>query len=76
MYSTSSTIPTVQRTTVPAAVANITPASTSTSVGAIPVNHNGPQCCHCGWRGGEHAYFKLPLQVIVGSSSDLAYNRL
>ncbi|KAF7314135.1 hypothetical protein HMN09_00572700 [Mycena chlorophos] len=21
----------------------------------VPLNHNGPQCCHCGWRGGEHA---------------------
>ncbi|KAJ7105575.1 hypothetical protein C8R44DRAFT_806478, partial [Mycena epipterygia] len=55
MHSTSTTIPTVQHTTAPAAVANTTLASTNTSVEAIPVNHNGPQCCHCGWRGGEHA---------------------
>ncbi|KAJ7290524.1 hypothetical protein C8J57DRAFT_1276047, partial [Mycena rebaudengoi] len=19
-----------------------------------PINLNGPQCCHCGWRGGGH----------------------
>ncbi|EPT03358.1 hypothetical protein FOMPIDRAFT_1116360 [Fomitopsis schrenkii] len=21
---------------------------------SAPVNHNAPQCCHCGWRG-DHA---------------------
>ncbi|KAJ7105609.1 hypothetical protein C8R44DRAFT_886541 [Mycena epipterygia] len=52
MHSTSTIVPTVQRTTdtvAPAAVA-------STSTEAVPVNHsNGPQCAHCGWRGGGHA---------------------
>ncbi|KAJ6565870.1 hypothetical protein DFH09DRAFT_1363645 [Mycena vulgaris] len=24
------------------------------SVDIKPVSHNGPQCCHCGWRGGSH----------------------
>ncbi|KAJ7105603.1 hypothetical protein C8R44DRAFT_806529, partial [Mycena epipterygia] len=52
MQSTSTTIPTVQRTTAPATVTT-TPASMSAE--AVIVNHNGPQCCHCGWRGGEHA---------------------
>ncbi|KAJ7698176.1 hypothetical protein B0H14DRAFT_3654990 [Mycena olivaceomarginata] len=32
-----------------------------------PVNHsNGPQCAHCGWRGGGHACVaELPFQVIA-----------
>ncbi|KAJ7105598.1 hypothetical protein C8R44DRAFT_886532 [Mycena epipterygia] len=53
MHCTSITVPTA----APAAVANTTRESTSTSTSptAVPVNHNGPQCCHCGWRGGEHA---------------------
>ncbi|KAJ7865360.1 hypothetical protein B0H14DRAFT_3862279 [Mycena olivaceomarginata] len=48
-------IPTVQRT------AETAPTETEVK----PVNHsNGPQCAHCGWRGGGHACFELPLPVI------------
>ncbi|KAJ7258410.1 hypothetical protein B0H12DRAFT_1109835 [Mycena haematopus] len=32
------------------------PAATRTITETKPVNHsNGPQCAHCGWRGGGHA---------------------
>ncbi|KAJ7105592.1 hypothetical protein C8R44DRAFT_886530 [Mycena epipterygia] len=52
MHSTSMTAPTVQSIADTAASGAV--ASTSTE--AVPVNHsNGPQCAHCGWRGGGHA---------------------
>ncbi|KAJ7688738.1 hypothetical protein B0H17DRAFT_1067981 [Mycena rosella] len=51
MHATSATIPTVQHVAdTPIAVANIY-KNTETA----PVNHNGPQCAQCGWRGGSHA---------------------
>ncbi|KAJ6613375.1 hypothetical protein B0H10DRAFT_1951533 [Mycena sp. CBHHK59/15] len=27
----------------------------ATQTESMPANHNGPQCCHCGWRGSSHA---------------------
>ncbi|KAJ7850383.1 hypothetical protein B0H14DRAFT_3137656 [Mycena olivaceomarginata] len=47
----TTTIPTVQRT------AETAPTETEVK----PVNHsNGPQCAHCGWRGGGHAVIPRP----------------
>ncbi|KAJ7088069.1 hypothetical protein B0H15DRAFT_1022629 [Mycena belliarum] len=48
MHATSQTMPAVHQTmsAAPNHSANTEPK---------PVNQNGPQCCHCGWRGGEHA---------------------
>ncbi|KAJ7105613.1 hypothetical protein C8R44DRAFT_806538 [Mycena epipterygia] len=68
MHTTSTTIPTVQRTAdAPLAVAN----AASTTKEAVPVNHsgNGPTCAHCGWRGGGHARFLLRLAQTAPSSS-------
>ncbi|KAJ7458892.1 hypothetical protein FB451DRAFT_1563773 [Mycena latifolia] len=48
MRAVSLPVPAAQQTAAAA------PAS-STSADTIPVNHNGPQCAHCGWRGGGHA---------------------
>ncbi|KAJ7495391.1 hypothetical protein FB451DRAFT_1550824 [Mycena latifolia] len=61
MHATPTTIPTVQHV----AEASVAAANTHESTVAMPVNHNGPQCAHCGWRGGSHAYVELPLQVIT-----------
>ncbi|KAJ7261618.1 hypothetical protein C8J57DRAFT_1514134 [Mycena rebaudengoi] len=53
MHSTTSVaVPTVQHTTETPAIA--TPAH-STTTGKLTANYNGPQCAHCGWRGGGHA---------------------
>ncbi|KAJ7314738.1 hypothetical protein DFH08DRAFT_943097 [Mycena albidolilacea] len=47
----TTTIPTFQRT------AETAPTETEIK----PVNHsNGPQCAHCGWRGGGHAVIPRP----------------
>ncbi|KAJ7702670.1 hypothetical protein B0H17DRAFT_118491 [Mycena rosella] len=52
MHATSATIPTVQHgAETPIAVDN-----THGNKETTPVNHNGPQCAQCGWRGGSHAY--------------------
>ncbi|KAK7036286.1 hypothetical protein R3P38DRAFT_3184071 [Favolaschia claudopus] len=51
MQSTTS-IPVVQRT---AEASTTVVDRNSTEVKAVPQNANGPQCAHCGWRGGEHA---------------------
>ncbi|KAJ7721829.1 hypothetical protein DFH07DRAFT_1067512 [Mycena maculata] len=47
MHPTSSSVPTVEHT------AETTAATVGTE--STPVNHNGPQCSCCGWRGGNHA---------------------
>ncbi|KAJ7756615.1 hypothetical protein B0H16DRAFT_1885894 [Mycena metata] len=50
--TTTSTTPVVQRvaeTSISAVV------NTHESAAAQPINHVGPQCAACGWRGGEHA---------------------
>ncbi|KAJ6612417.1 hypothetical protein B0H10DRAFT_2052396 [Mycena sp. CBHHK59/15] len=52
MYATNSTtVPTVQHTAAATVAAPVQKESSEANV----VNHNGPQCCHCGWRGGSHA---------------------
>ncbi|KAJ7495396.1 hypothetical protein FB451DRAFT_1387425 [Mycena latifolia] len=53
MHATPTTTPTVQRV----AEASVAAANTHESTVATPVGHstNGPQCAHCGWRGGSHA---------------------
>ncbi|KAJ7269068.1 hypothetical protein C8J57DRAFT_1717032 [Mycena rebaudengoi] len=50
--TTSIAVPTIQRTTAPSVPAAPTHAA-STEKPAL-ANYNGPQCCHCGWRGGGH----------------------
>ncbi|KAJ7447654.1 hypothetical protein FB451DRAFT_1411748 [Mycena latifolia] len=35
------------------------------SVAAQPVNENGPQCAHCGWRGGSHACVLRSLRILT-----------
>ncbi|KAJ7105946.1 hypothetical protein C8R44DRAFT_806298 [Mycena epipterygia] len=51
MHAAPTIVATVQQSSeLSAAVAN-----QHKGTDAIPVNHNGPQCAHCGWRGGEHA---------------------
>ncbi|KAJ7088743.1 hypothetical protein B0H15DRAFT_949377 [Mycena belliarum] len=52
-------------TTIAPRHANCGTQAHPTPVGA-PLNSNGPQCAHCGWRGGSHAsncpfIFTLPL---------------
>lgn len=50
--TTSIAVPTVQHTTVLAAPT--TPAIAASTEKPALANYNGPQCCHCGWRGGGH----------------------
>ncbi|KAJ7467636.1 hypothetical protein FB451DRAFT_1401625 [Mycena latifolia] len=53
MHATPTTITTVQHV----AEASVAVANTHESTVVTPVNRstNGPQCAHCGWRGGSHA---------------------
>ncbi|OCH95723.1 hypothetical protein OBBRIDRAFT_720123 [Obba rivulosa] len=44
----SRTAPSVAQTTAPTQTVSCHTASEQT-----PVNHNLPQCCHCGWRGAH-----------------------
>ncbi|KAJ7155058.1 hypothetical protein C8R46DRAFT_1356328 [Mycena filopes] len=56
MHSTNTTSTTVAPKQCATQVAAV--ASTTTRAAAAetkPVNHNGPQCAECGWRGGNHA---------------------
>ncbi|KAJ6582680.1 hypothetical protein DFH09DRAFT_1360467 [Mycena vulgaris] len=62
MYAASIPIPIVQPT---AARSVTTPTSHGPLATEVPPADNGPQCAHCGWRGGGHACFELPLQVII-----------
>ncbi|KAJ7757278.1 hypothetical protein DFH07DRAFT_819757 [Mycena maculata] len=53
-------LPSIMRTTTAVPIvqrrSETTPTiNTCEGTEANPVNHNGPQCAHCGWRGGEHA---------------------
>ncbi|KAJ7865356.1 hypothetical protein B0H14DRAFT_3862277 [Mycena olivaceomarginata] len=50
-YHSIATVPTTQHSAeAPATV------DTRETTESKPVNHsNGPQCAHCGWRGGGHA---------------------
>ncbi|KAJ7077694.1 hypothetical protein B0H15DRAFT_954986 [Mycena belliarum] len=50
MHSTPAPISTAQRVAEASS-----PVAHTHETEVKPVNHNGPQCCHCGWRGGEHA---------------------
>ncbi|KAJ6628623.1 hypothetical protein B0H10DRAFT_1777765 [Mycena sp. CBHHK59/15] len=50
--SAFTTVLTVENIAEPS-VAAVTQSESADSVKAV--NHNGPQCCHCGWRGGSHA---------------------
>ncbi|KAJ6582685.1 hypothetical protein DFH09DRAFT_1360470 [Mycena vulgaris] len=62
MYAASILIPIVQ----PTAATSVTgPISHEPIATEVPPADNGPQCAHCGWRGGGHASFELPLQVII-----------
>ncbi|KAJ7457701.1 hypothetical protein FB451DRAFT_1564075 [Mycena latifolia] len=51
MHAPFATVPTVQHV----AEASVVVANTHKSTEGKPVNENGPQCAHCGWRGGGHA---------------------
>ncbi|KAJ7495410.1 hypothetical protein FB451DRAFT_1214058 [Mycena latifolia] len=63
MHATSATIPTVQRV----AEASVAVANTHESTEAKAVNHSrGPQCAHCGWRGGDHAS-NCPFSTLTGA---------
>lgn len=53
MHAAFTRFPTVQKIGEPSAAI----ADQHKDTDATAVNHsNGPQCCHCGWRGGQHAY--------------------
>ncbi|KAJ7105835.1 hypothetical protein C8R44DRAFT_987477 [Mycena epipterygia] len=51
MHSASTTVATVQKS----GELSVAVANQHKGTDATPVNDNGPQCAHCGWRGGEHA---------------------
>ncbi|KAJ7105958.1 hypothetical protein C8R44DRAFT_987530 [Mycena epipterygia] len=51
MHAASTTVPAVQQIAEPAPSV----ADQHKAADATLVTHNGPQCAHCGWRGGEHA---------------------
>jgi hypothetical protein len=59
-------VPVVQQT----AEASPSPCNARATTEVKPVNHNGPQCASCGWRGGEHAC------VLSPSLQDAALTRL
>ncbi|KAJ7464186.1 hypothetical protein FB451DRAFT_1180012 [Mycena latifolia] len=47
-------------TAVQSAVPHTHATRAPTDAVSAPVNNNGPQCCHCHWRGGEHAIIYQP----------------
>ncbi|KAJ6504941.1 hypothetical protein DFH09DRAFT_1101737 [Mycena vulgaris] len=58
MHATPTAVSVVQKS----AEISVSATDRCGNVDVKPVNHNGPQCCHCGWRGGSHEQCQLPLQ--------------
>ncbi|KAJ7440744.1 hypothetical protein FB451DRAFT_124815 [Mycena latifolia] len=43
-----------KRTAVSAPTRSVNADAGSVGADTQPLNQNGPQCAHCGWRGGSH----------------------
>ncbi|KAJ7458893.1 hypothetical protein FB451DRAFT_1406078 [Mycena latifolia] len=54
MYAASLAVHSDQQTAVSAPTRSVSADTGTVSADTQPVNQNGPQCAHCGWRGGSH----------------------